>query len=118
MLDPLIDQINAGAPPHQIAIMIKTIIDWSFFRAELRIAPHSSILGMITALAEASQGKADIVAIEKAYSEFAAHIEMPAELIEPVMVELSTIYMPLFMSIQDAKNKEDAGGVEDESPAE
>ena len=47
-----------------------------------------------------------------------AHIEMPAELIEPVKVELSKIYMPLFMSIQDAKDKENAGGVEDESPTE
>jgi hypothetical protein len=115
MLDPLLDQINVGASPHQIAIMIKTIIDWSFFRAELHIKPHESVLGMITALAEASQGKSDIAAIEKAYNDFVAYIEMPAELIEPVRAELWKIYLPLFTSMQRSK---DAGGVEDENPAE
>ena len=114
MLDPLVDQINAGASPQEIALMIKTIIDWSFWRVKSGVEPHPAIIGMVTALAQASQGKADFEAIGKAYDDFAKLVEMPQELVDPVKQELLGIYGPIFLEMQKPK----AGGVEDESPAE
>jgi len=105
MLDPLIDQINAGASPEEIAIMMKTIIDWSFWRVKSGIEPHAAIIGLVTALVQASQGKADMASIEKAYIEFTRIIEMPQELVDPVKSELIKIYAPFFVKAQ-------AGGVE------
>jgi hypothetical protein len=56
---------------------------------------------------QASEGRADFIAIEKAYNEFARMIEMPVEYIEPVKQELYKAYMPLFAKAQAQSPVED-----------
>jgi len=96
MLDPLIDQINESASPEELAIMIKTIIDWSFWRVKSGVEPHPVVLGLVNALVQASQGKVDMTSIEKAYIDFTHAIEMPSELVEPIKNELLKFYAPFF----------------------
>jgi len=100
MLDPIIDQINAGASPEKVAQLIQMVISWSFLRAESGIEPHPILIGIVGAVMQASEGKADFAAIEKAYTEFARMIEMPVEYIEPIKQELYKAYMPLFAKAQ------------------
>jgi hypothetical protein len=109
MLDPLVDQIDAGATPEEIANLIQMIVSWSFLRAKSGIEPHQSVIGMVTAIIQATEGKADMTTIEKAYTDFVISIEMPIELREPVKQELLKIYMPMLMKASQAK----AGGVVD-----
>lgn len=111
MLDPLVDQIDSGATPQEIAKLIQMIVSWSFLRAKSGIEPHASVISMVTAIIGATEGKADLAAIEKAYTDFATSIEMPVELREPVKQELLKIYMPLLMESQAQKAK--TGGVVD-----
>jgi len=98
MLDPLIDQINESASPEELAIMIKTIIDWSFWRVKSGVEPHPVVLGLVNALVQASQGKVDMTSIEKAYIDFTHAIEMPSELVEPIKNELLKFYAPFFQA--------------------
>jgi hypothetical protein len=111
MLDPLVHQIDSGATPEEIATMIQMIISWSFMRARSGIEPHQSVINMVTAIIEATEGKADLTAIEKTYTDFVTSIEMPVELREPVRQELLKIYMPMLMQAQAQAQKANAGGV-------
>jgi hypothetical protein len=104
MLDPISDQIKAGASPEKVAQLIQMVISWSFLRAESGIEPHPTMIGIVGAVMQASEGKADFTAIEKAYNEFAIMIEMPVEYIEPVKQELYKAYMPLFVKAQAAND--------------
>lgn len=113
MLDPLVDQIDSGATPTEIANLIQMIVSWSFLRAKSGVEPHSSVIGMVQAIIEATQGKADMTAIEQAYTDFVTSIEMPQELIEPVKQELLKIYMPLLTQATQSKT----GGVENATTA-
>ena len=111
MIDPLVDQIDSGASPEEIANLIQMIVSWSFLRAKSGIEPHQSIIGMVVAISQATEGKADLTAIEKAYMDFVASIEMPVELHEPVKQELLKIYMPMLLEAQKQAQQNQKGGV-------
>lgn len=105
MLDPLVDQIDSGATPIEIANLIRMAIDLSLLRARSGVEPHHSMMDMVKALIQGAEGDIDLIAIEKAYTDFVRSIEMPAELIEPVKQELLKIYMPMFLEAKKAKAK-------------
>jgi len=111
MLDPLVDQIDSGATPEEIANLIQMIVSWSFLRAKSGIEPHASVIGMVTAIIQATEGKADMATIEKAYTDFVTSIEMPIELREPVKEELLKIYMPMLMKAQAQSQVKQGGAV-------
>ncbi len=118
VLVPLFDQINSGVSPYEIAIFIKTILDFTMLRMKSNIEPHPALFGMVKALVDASQGNLDLKSIEKAYMDFASDIEMPKEIIDPVKQELIKIYMPTFLAMQNQsadsadEEEEDAGQAE------
>jgi hypothetical protein len=112
MLDPLVDLVDSGATPEEIAGMIQIMLNHSFIQVRLQISPHAVMLPMVIAITQAIEGKADMATIEKAYSDFAHSIEMPDELIGLVKDELLKIYLPLILNAQaQAKAQATQGGV-------